>query len=230
MSRQPPVIAEWLLVRLGASDALIGDLHETFLTQPSRLWYWREVTMVVFIAVRCSILQSSLRAFRNAVGVAGVVSAFGYTVASGPTVDVTTGVKVDVLSSGWTEVEAVAGQTKLVPAISVRLTNVSVESLPVLHVNAVFHHGDDDDEWGNAFRRAAGSSGLAPGKTTGDIFMQSQRGYTGTEAAADMLVNSHFIDARVDLFGKYASAPWVKLGEYAITRTWLLPPSKRTRP
>ena len=125
---------------------------------------------------------------------------------------------VDVLTSGWAEVESTSSQTKLVPAISFRLRNRSEESLPVLQVNAIFRRGNENAEWGNAFRTAVGSSGLAPGRTTRELMVLSQRGYTGTETAAALLVNSHFVDARVDLFGRYGSRPWARLGEYAIAR------------
>jgi hypothetical protein len=223
MSRQPPVLATWLLSQSGASDALIGDLHETFMSHPSRVWYWHQVLIAVSIAVRCYTLHNKLRTCRHVVGGAEMLSAFAYTVACGPTVDMSTGVQVDVLVSGWAEVEAIVGQTKLVPAIAIQLRNVSDESLPALQVNGVFHRGREDYEWGNAFRRAAGSSGLAPGTATGDLLLWSQRGYTGTQAPAALLANSRFVDARVDLFAKYASTPWVKLGEFAIARTLVTP-------
>ncbi len=38
------------------------------------------------------------------------------------------------------------------------------------------------------------------------------------DSAADLLHNSRFVDARVDLFAKYGSAQWTKLGAYPITR------------
>ena len=85
-------------------------------------------------------------------------------------------------------------------------------------MNAIFRRGNESVEWGNAFRTAAGGSGLAPGRSTRELMVLSQQGYTGTEAAADLLVNSHFVDARVHLFGKYGSEQWVRLGEFPIAR------------
>lgn len=224
MSReQPPVLAAWLLALSGASDALIGDLHESFTTHPSRLWYWNQVAMSMGAAAARYIQNNKLRTLRNVLGGAGILSAFVYSVACGPRVDLAAGVKVDVLATGWAEVEAVVNQTKLVPVIAFKLKNVSDESLPVLQVNAVFHRGNEDDEWGNDFRTAAGSSGLPPGADTADLMLRSQRGYTGTQDAARILTNSRFVDARVELFGKYASTSWVKLGDYPIARTLVTP-------
>jgi hypothetical protein len=153
---------------------------------------------------------------------AGIFSAFAYTAACGPTVDVATGVQLERLETGWTEVGSPTGiGTKLVPSIAFRLTNVSQESLPALQVNAIFRRVNEEVEWGNDFRRASGSEGLAPGATTRDFVLTSPQGYTGAQAPEALLQNSRFVDATVDLFGKYASTPWVKLGEFTIARALL---------
>lgn len=140
-----------------------------------------------------------------------------------PTVNVTEGLKVESLASGWIPVEAAAGQSKLVPAVSFTLRNVSGRSLPVVQVNAIFHRGNAPDEWGDAFRTAAGSAGLAPGSTTDHLLLASQKGYTGSDAAADLIENSHFVDARVDVYGRYGSAAWERLGAFPVTRVLLNP-------
>ena len=36
-----------------------------------------------------------------------------------------------------------------------------------------------------------------------------------------MLANTHFVDAKVELFAKYGSTQWVRLGSYPITRQLL---------
>jgi hypothetical protein len=33
-----------------------------------------------------------------------------------------------------------------------------------------------------------------------------------------MLKNSHFVDARVQVFAKYGSSKWIPIGEYPIAR------------
>ena len=215
--RQPPAIAEWLLVRAGASDALIGDLHEAFRVQRSALWYWQQTAVALIYLLRTRLVRNHLRSVRRLAVSAAVVTALVYTSACGPKVDVATGVKVDALATGWKEVEVAHG-TKLVPAMAFRLTNVSDQSLPVLQVNAIFHRGGEEFEWGNDFRRASGSEGLAPGASTRDLVLASVQGYTGAQEPVALLSNSRFVDARVDLFGKYASTPWVKIGEFPIDR------------
>jgi hypothetical protein len=136
----------------------------------------------------------------------------------GPIVDLSKGLQVELVSSGWSDAEPVDGQHKLVPSLSFKLKNVSTEKLLVLQVNALFHRVGEKDEWGSGFLTAAGSEGLAPGAETAVLTIRSQRGYTGTEAHDDMFRNSHFVDATVDLSAKYGSTKWAPLGTFPIAR------------
>jgi hypothetical protein len=156
------------------------------------------------------------RAVRRAA--AGVFAAM-CAAACRPTVDLAKGVHVEVVSTGWYDMGIVKGQNKLVPSVSFRLTNVSDQTLSTLQVNALFRRVTEQDEWGSAFVTAAGSSGLPPGGTTETLTVRSQLGYTGADQSRqDMLKNSHFVDAKVDLFVKYGSTQWVRIGEYPIAR------------
>jgi hypothetical protein len=47
---------------------------------------------------------------------------------------------------------------------------------------------------------------------------RSQQGYKGTEARAEMLKNQYFVDAKAEVFAKYASIQWQKLGDHPIAR------------
>ena len=140
----------------------------------------------------------------------------------GPTVDLTRNLQVDIVGTGWYDEGIVNGQNKLVPAIGVRLKNNSDQKLPVLQLNALFRQVNAKEEWGSRFLPAAGSEGLPPGAPSGLLWLRSQNGYTGSgETRLEMLQNSHFVDAKVELFGKYGSTQWVKLGEYPIERKLL---------
>jgi hypothetical protein len=141
-----------------------------------------------------------------------------FSVACGPSVDLTHGLQIDVVSTGWYESTARPEQMKLVPALSFNLKNVSDQKLGTLQVNAVFKRIDSDHEWATGFLTAAGSEGLAPGSSTRTMFVASPLGYTGTESRFDMLKNSHFVDAKVQMFAKYGSSNWTRLGEYPIAR------------
>jgi hypothetical protein len=148
--------------------------------------------------------------------VVSLLCAFG----CGPGADVASNVRVQSVSSGWIDEGPVHGRKKLVPTISVTLRNASGRKLTMLQVNALFRRVGDEDEWGTGFVTAAGSEGLPPDGVTA-VSVTSQLGYTGTESGREMLANSQFVDARVDLFARYGSARWTRLGQYRISRQLL---------
>jgi hypothetical protein len=142
--------------------------------------------------------------------------------ACGPTIDLTKGLQVSIVNSGWYDVGIVNGQNKLVPTVIFTLHNTSDQKLVTLQINALFRRVSENTEWGSGFLTVAGSQGLAPGATSDPITIKSQLGYTGSEQSRmEMLQNTHFVDAKVELFGKYASTQWVRLGSYPITRQLL---------
>jgi hypothetical protein len=144
------------------------------------------------------------------------------SVACGPTVDLTRGLQVTLINSGWYDLGIVNGQNKLVPTVTVTLHNVSDQKLVTLQINALFRRLSENTEWGSGFLTVAGSQGVAPGATTAPITIKSQLGYTGSDQSRqEMLQNTHFVDAKVELFGKYGSTQWVRLGSYPITRQLL---------
>jgi hypothetical protein len=150
--------------------------------------------------------------------------------ACGPTVDLTQGLHVDILDTGWFDAGIVNGQNKLVPSVTFTLKNISTHKLTTLQVNALFRRVTEKDEWGSGFVTAAGSSGLAPGATTPPITIRSQLGYTGSDQSRqEMLSNSHFVDAKVEIFAKYGSAQWTRMGEYPITRKLIEKPARPPR-
>ena len=149
---------------------------------------------------------------------AAVVSA----AACGPAVDLTKGLEVAIISSGWYDAGIVNGQNKLVPSVAFTLKNVSQRKLVSLQVNAIFRRVTEPDEWGAELVTAAGSAGLPAGQVTGVLTVKSPRGYTGSDQSRqEMLQNSHFVDAKVDLFAKYGSTQWTRVGTYPIERRLL---------
>jgi hypothetical protein len=160
---------------------------------------------------------------KRAAVVSLLVTIAGLSAGCRPAVDVTTGVRVEAVSTGWVNAGVVDGMNKLVPAVSVTLTNVSNQKLPALQVNAVFRLVSDlsGDAWGDGFRRVTGSDGLAPGATTPPLTIKAQLGYTGLEPPDRLLQNSRFVDAKVDVFAKYGSTQWARLGGYPVARQLL---------
>ena len=149
-------------------------------------------------------------------GLLGVFLAAG----CGPGVDLAKTLRVQGVSSGWIDQGIVKGKKKLVPTLSLTLTNASDQNLRMLQVNALFRRVGDEDEWGTDFVTAVGTDGLDPGGSAA-ISVKSPLGYTSTESGAAMLSNSYFVDARVDVFARYGATRWTRLGQYRISRQLL---------
>ena len=141
----------------------------------------------------------------------------------GPDVDLTKALQVEVVSTGWYDAGIVNGQNKLVPSITLTLTNLSDQTLVALQVNGSFRRvTEPEKEWGSRFVPAAGSKGLAPGATSEPVSLRSELGYTGSDQSRqEMLQNTHFADAKVSLTAKYSNIQWVRMGEFAIERKLL---------
>jgi hypothetical protein len=149
--------------------------------------------------------------------------AFVSSIGCGPTVDLTKGLQVGILDSGWFDAGIVNGQNKLVPSVTFTLKNISDQKLVTMQVNALFRRVNENEEWGSGFKTVVGSEGLPTGATTPPITVRSQLGYTGSDQSRqEMLQNSHFVDAKVQLFCKYAATQWVLVGTYPIKRQLLL--------
>jgi len=125
--------------------------------------------------------------------------------------------------TGWYDAGIQDGKNKLVPSISLKLQNTSGEPVESVQVNAVFRLVNDPKSvWGEHFAMAIDRDGLPAHATTpGNLVLRSNLGYTGTESRLQMLHNSEFVDARVEIFDKHGSRTWQKLGEFPIERQLL---------
>jgi hypothetical protein len=130
-------------------------------------------------------------------------------------------VVVTDVKTGWFDAGIENGKNRLVPTIILKLKNVSNEKVSLVQLNAVMRRVGEKEVWGDAFTRAIGSEGLAPGASTTPIVLRSNLGYTGVEPRNVMLKNSQFVDTHIQLFAKYGGANWVKLGEYPVSRELL---------
>ena len=141
----------------------------------------------------------------------------------GPTVDLSKGLQVLDISTAWRDVGIVDGQNKIVPTITFKVKNVTDQKLTGLQLNLLFRRiTEPDEDWGSAFVINPAPGGLAPGQTSNSITATSQLGYKGTEPRAQLLKNSQFVDAKVDLFAKYASVQWKKVGEFPVERQLIM--------
>lgn len=138
--------------------------------------------------------------------------------ACGPKIDLKSALAVENVSTGWADLGVVSGQNKIVPSITFAFKNQGTNTISTLQGNVIFRRVGEDEEWGAGFLRVTGSEGLAPGATTQPFTVNSTLGYTGTEPRAQMLANKQFVDARAQVFAKYASTQWVLIAEFPVER------------
>lgn len=129
--------------------------------------------------------------------------------------------KVTDVRTGWYDVGIVNGENKIVPSVSFHLQNVSDESIANVQILAVFKRVDQPESWGDRLIRGVGSDGLAAGESGETLVVRNTLGYTGSEARSQMLENSLFVDATVDLFARHGSRTWAKISELPIERKLL---------
>lgn len=151
-----------------------------------------------------------------------LVLAAALSAGCGPTVEIEKTLKLVDVHTGWYDAGIVNGnQNKLVPSLSFTLQNTAARPVTGVQLNAIFRRVGEMEVWGEHFAGAIGSDGLAAGATSRLIVMRSKLGYTGTEPRTQILQNSRFVDARVDVFGKQGRRNWVKLGAFPINRQLL---------
>jgi hypothetical protein len=154
--------------------------------------------------------------------VAFAVAAAMLVAGCGRSFDVEKALKITEVHTGWYDAGIQDGKNKLVPSISLKLENVSDDIVDSVQVNAIFRQMGDTQAWGEHFATAIDRDGLPAHKTTpGYLVLRSNLGYTGTESRLQMLQNSNFIDAKVEIYGKHGARTWQKLGEYKIDRQLL---------
>jgi hypothetical protein len=128
---------------------------------------------------------------------------------------------IDVVT-GWYDVGIVEGQqNKLVPSVSLKLRNKSGDPVRSIQINAIFRRVNEAEMWGEHFGWAVHRDPLAAGATTDALVLRSALGYTGDEPRLQMLKNSNFVDAKVEIFLRQGSRVWAKLAEFPIDRQLL---------
>lgn len=151
-----------------------------------------------------------------------LVTAASLAACGGPSVEVGTVVKVRDITTGWFDAGIVEGtKNKLVPSASFSVTNTGTVALSGLQVFSVFRFAGESEELGSALVILRGKDAVGPSATSKPITVRANWGFTGQQPRAQMLASSYFKDARVEIFVKYGSAPFVKIHESVVKRQLL---------
>jgi hypothetical protein len=126
---------------------------------------------------------------------------------------------IDVVTGWYDDGIVEGGKNKLVPSVTMKLRNKGDKPLRSVQINAIFRRVGEQEMWGEYFgwvvRR---DPELAPGAVTEPMVMRSTLGYTGDQPRMQMLQNSQFVDAKVEIYLKQGSKTLAKLAEYPIQR------------
>jgi len=126
---------------------------------------------------------------------------------------------IDVVTGWYDDGIVEGGKNKLVPSVSMKLRNKGDKSLKSVQINAIFRRVGEHEMWGEYFGWAVPRDpALPPGGVTNTLVMRSTLGYTGDQPRMQMLQNSQFVDAKVEIYLKQGSKVLAKLAEYPIQR------------
>jgi hypothetical protein len=126
---------------------------------------------------------------------------------------------VDVVTGWYDDGIIEGGKNKLVPSVSMKLRNKTNEELSSIQINAIFRRVGEQEMWGEYFGWAIPRQKPLPGGAqTETLVMRSTLGYTGDQPRMQMLQNSQFVDAKVEIYLKQGSKTLAKLAEYPIQR------------
>jgi hypothetical protein len=159
--------------------------------------------------------------FARACAVAALVLSVGAAGCGLPDVDVAKVVKLADVTTGWFDVGIVDGQNKLVPTAVFSVTNTGTDTLSGLQIFTVFRFIGETEELGSGMVVLRGPDALAPSATSKPITVRANWGFSGLQPRAQMLMNSHFKDARAEFFAKFGAKPFVKIGEVQVVRQLL---------
>ena len=154
------------------------------------------------------------------------------SISCGASVDAVAALEPLDVVTGWYDDGIVeGGKNKLVPSVTMKLRNKSDKPLKSVQINAIFRRVGEQEMWGEYFGWAVPRDPeLAPGAVTNTLVMRSTLGYTGEQPRMQMLQNSQFVDAKVEIYLKQGSKVLAKLAEYPIQRQLITRTSTESAP
>jgi hypothetical protein len=137
--------------------------------------------------------------------------------ACGPDVDLSKGLAVTGVVTGYYDAGLKDGWNYLKPSITFRLQNVTEEEIGPVQVTASFWRDGDDGEWDSIVLQGIRAEGLAPGASTEPLTVRANIGYRLEGARADFFQHGLFQAVTAKLFGSRGGTIY-RLGEYSLDK------------
>ena len=136
---------------------------------------------------------------------------------------------IDVVTGWYDDGIVEGGKNKLVPSVTMKLRNKTDKELKSIQINAIFRRVGEQEAWGEYFGWAIPRTQPLPGGAeTKLLVMRSTLGYTGDQPRMQMLQNTQFVDAKVEIYLKQGSKVLAKLAEYPIQRQLITQQSEKS--
>jgi len=139
------------------------------------------------------------------------------TAACGSAVDLSKGLEVTDVLTGYYDEGIKNGTAHMVPSITFKLRNKIDETIGPVQASVAFWPIGADGEKDSVLVQAIGASGLAAGRSTDSLMARSTVGFTVEGARADMFTNSQYVDWVAKIFASQHGTIY-RLGEIKIDR------------
>lgn len=139
-------------------------------------------------------------------------------IACGPGVDLSTGLEVTDVLTGYYDNGLKDGWNYLMPSISFRLHNKATRQIGPVQVTVAFWQAGEDGEWDSVVVQGIRAGGLAAGATTESLTARGNVGYKMEGARADLFIHSMFKNVTARLFAGQSGAI-VPLGQFPLEHT-----------
>ncbi len=122
------------------------------------------------------------------------------------------------LDGYWGVEPASAGEQYIAPMVRVNIRNKGQTDLEFVRAMATFRLAGSDDAWGSDFKFV--TQGGKPLKAGQSLLLEfkSEARYHSPEPPAAMFGNSHWKDARVEIYVRLSSSQWIKMAEGPVAR------------
>jgi hypothetical protein len=138
--------------------------------------------------------------------------------ACGPNVDLSKGLEVTDVLTGYYDAGLKDGWNYLKPSITFRLRNTTEEEIGPVQLTVAFWRDGEEDEWDSTLMQAIRAGGLPAGATTDSLLARAPNvGYKLEGARADFFAHSIFRDVSARLFATRAGK-FYPLGEFKLDR------------
>lgn len=123
------------------------------------------------------------------------------------------------LETYWAVDSAVGARRYIAPVARFQLRNLAAEPLRTVQATATFRRkGEEQLEWGSAWEQVTPvKKPLAPGQTT-LVLMKSDGRYYSEGDPHQFFEHAQFKDARVTVYLRVGSSPWVQFAEADVER------------